>query len=362
MVKLRRILLIVSGVLLAAASVLTLFLPFPAALGTKAEVYLCTWDDGTITEENYLTAYSALEGVAEDGLIELKRGGHVGEIPVSEAFSERNAILSDGSLSELLSLGRGELSRLGQAALFREYGSAVYYSADEFRYTGEGIVHDNLKRAEKVILLSGALPANYLAEMGAGELRIAAVAEFSADRLLGSNIGKITAAAPYFTENDALYLGIAGQTRLVAAVPAAEELELSESDYADEGALLPCTALTSLTIPYAGNARRSIGTSYDGTFAWLFSSSEGFSVPESLKKVTVTGGQLVSRCFYACPKLEEVNACKLSASDIEIDAFADMVGWKTVHSPKSDIILTGNYTAHTAPCGCTVFERIEEKK
>ena len=345
-------------VLLAAAGAATLFLPPPAALDKKGERYLCTWDDGSATEEDYLSAYSALDGIAEDGEIELKRGTHVGKIRASEAFSACNAVLSEGSLLELLRLGTGDISRIERAALFREYGGAVYYSVDEFRYTGEKVVRAGADRADRVVLLSGALPAGYLAEMGAREVRIAAEGEFSADRLLGSRVEKFSAAAPYLAENDALYLEITGQKRLIAGLPAATALTLSACDYADEGALLPCTALETLTLPFAGNTARSTGKDFDGTFAWLFSDKEGFAVPKSLKRVKILGGELVSHCFYACPDLEEADACGLRAEDVARDAFADMVGWKTVHSPNRDIILTGEYTSHTAPCGCTVFERI----
>lgn len=347
-------------VLIAAAGILMVFLPLPKKVGATEEKYVCAWDDGAVTEENYFSAIGDLVGVTEDGCLELKRGTHVGKIATQNTFLHYNAALSGGSLLELLQLGKGDFSRIERAALFREYGGDIYYSVDAFHYTGAGVVRTSAKRAEKVVLLSGTLPAGYLAQTGATQLRLAAEAEFSADRLLGSRIETFEAVEPYLVEESALFLTVAGQTRLLAAPPAAETLTLPEYDYADEGALLSCTSLRSLTLPFAGNAKRNAGTDYDGTFAWLFSGEDGFAVPKSLKRVKILGGELIGHCFYDCPNLEEVDVCGLDPNNISRDALSDMVGWKLVHAPRNDLILTGKYTSHAAPCGCTVFERIEE--
>ena len=345
MVKGRKIACAAVGAVLSAACATTLFLPLPKTAGRQGEVYRCVWDDGTVTSEGYAEAFSMLEGVGEDGVIELKRGTHVGRIEATEDFSAYCYALSEGSLTDLLLLGGGELSRIQRAALFREYGGAVYYSVDEFHYTGEGFVRENCGHAEEVVLLSGTLPAGYLAEKGATKLRLASGATLTADKLIGSKIAEISAPAPYKIEQDGLYLTVAGQRRLVAALPKVRSLTVAAADYMDQGALLACTSLAELTLPYAGNAARSAGTGYDGTFAWLFAEREGYRVPESLKRVKILGGKLISHCFYACPRLEEVDACGLAAEDVSIDAFADMVGWKRVHSPKSGLILQGVYRA-----------------
>lgn len=358
MVTKKRVLRIAADSALAAVWVFMLFLPLPHKIAADKERYRCVWEDGTETQESYSAAYSALDGVSDEGFIELKRGTHVGRIDVKdEILAAFNDILSEGSLAELLLIDSSCLSRIGRAALYREYGDVVYYSVDAFRYTGRRVLHEDVSHAEKAVLLSGTFPAGYLAKIGARELRLAAEAELSAEDLAGSRIEEISACAPYVALDHALYLDVAGQRRLIAAPPAATELTLSGYDYADEGALLPCTALASLVLPFAGNAARSAGSDFDGTFACLFSGEEGYAVPKSLKKVKIAGGKLVSHCFYACPFLEEADACGLRAKDIAIDAFADMVGWKIVHSPRGDIQLPGRYTAHAAPCGCTVFVR-----
>ncbi len=356
MVKRKKILFLIVGAVLSAVCIFTLFLPFPKAVARAEENYRCVWEDGEETSESYASAFSMLQGIAEDGTIELKYGTHVGRITPGEDFYAYNDALSKGSLLDLLLLGNGELSRIERAALYEVYGGTAYYSADAFRYTGERVVRENFKHPEKVVLLSGTLGRSYLSQTGAKELRLASEAKFSADRLLGSRVEKITAAAPYCAENDLLYLDVAGQRRLLAAVPTARKLTVGDCDYADEGALAACTQLEDLTIPFAGNAKRNFGSRYDGTFAWLFS-SDGFLVPKTLKTVRVLGGKLVSRCFYGCPYLQEVNACGLSAEDVSDDAFADMVGWKCVHSSNGNLILTGKYSRHIAPCGCTVFVR-----
>lgn len=358
MVKFKKIAAVLFCLAIAAACPAMLIFPRPKKAGAAGEHYPCYWDDGSLSDENYLSAFPDVVGVAEDGAIELKRGIHVGKIPTTNAFLECERALRFGLLSDLLELDCGGLSRIERTALFREYGGAVYYSFDEFRYTGAGVSHENADRAEQVILLSGTLPASYLASMGATALVLRGEAEFSADRLLGSKIEKIVAAAPYLFQEGALYLEVAGQRRLVAALPTATALVLSDADYMDEGALLPCTALEELTLPYAGNAKRTAGEAYDGLFAGLFAADEGFFVPESLKKVKILGGKLISHCFYACPHIEEVNACGLNADEISEETFADMGGWKIIHAPKTGLILQGDYTSHRAPCGCTVYERI----
>ncbi len=357
MVKRKKILFLIVGAVLSAVCILSLFLPFPKAAARAEENYLCLWEDGRETFESYASAFSMLQGIGEEGSIELKQGTHVGRITPGEDFSIYNDALSKGSLLDLLLLGNGALSRIERAALYRAYGRTAYYSVDAFRYTGDKVVRENFEHPEAVVLLSGTLEKNYLARTEAKELRLAAEAEFSADRLLGSRVAKITADAPYYAENDLLYFEVAGQRRLLAAVPTTTKLTVGDCDYVDKGALAACTQLEELTLPFAGNAKRNFGSSYDGTFAWLFS-SDAFLVPKTLKKVRILGGQLVSRCFYACPELEEVDVCNLSAEDVSDDAFADMVGWKCIHSPNGNLILTGNYTKRIAPCGCTVFERI----
>ena len=129
--------------------------------------------------------------------------------------------------------------------------------------------------------------------------------------------------------------------------------------FADEGALLPCEQLEEVEIPFAGSAQSSAGTLYRGEFAHLFSTGAEYCVPVTLKRVRVKGGYLISHAFYACKFVEEIDACGVSARDIERDAFADCISLKLLHTPRADVTLQGNFTKRLAPCGCTVYERAE---
>ncbi len=364
--RVRSIALAALGGVLAAACTISLFMPPPTDAGKTGERYLCVWEDGSTTMESYSSAFALLDGVAENGAIELKRGDHVGEIAPTESFLACNEVLGKGSLLELTLLGKRApllleekaLTRIGKAALFREYGSTVYYSFDEFHFTGTQFVRGTAPSTERAVLLSGTFEKGYLASCGATSLRLAGEAEFTADRLLGSAVSSFEGEAPYIPSGDALLLESGGQMRLIAAVPTTRTLALPYSDYTDEGALICCTALEELTLPYVGSGARREGEAFDGSFARLFSDGKNYFVPDSLKRVKVLGGALEAHCFYACPDLEEVDACGLDPDGISKDAFADMVGWKTVHSPYPYLNLTGKYTKRTAACGCTVFTRL----
>ena len=357
MVTARRILHAALCCAYAIACLFLLFFPFPEARAVSGETYRCRWDNGLLTEESYDSAFSALVGVSSAGAIALEREGRSGEIS-EDALLSRFRTLQSGSLAELLQLDAENVSRLGQAALFYEFGNDVYYAGEEFVYAGGAICRGQRAAARAVHLVEGSLPRRYLSACGAKELYLSAEAEIAPAALEGSAVERITAAAPFASIGNALFLDTPGGRRLVAAAPAAEELSLAASDFADEGALLACTRLRSLTAPYAGSAASWTGSDYAGEFAWLFASSSGYSVPASLKKVKVTGGKLVSRCFYGCSAVEEVDVCGLDPAGIAQDAFADLANWKVLHAPGRGYALAGEYRTYAAPCGCTVYVRI----
>ncbi len=70
-----------------------------------------------------------------------------------------------------------------------------------------------------------------------------------------------------------------------------------------------CRGLTDITLPFVGETAEVNENSY---FAYAFGCSGGYSqgpgyVPESLKNVTVTGGEIAENAFFFCMSLESVS-------------------------------------------------------
>lgn len=351
----RKILTYALSALLFLGCALMVFLPLPHKLPKAGETYLCLWEDGTSTEEDYFTTYSALTGATQDGvglLREEKRGVVLG----STAFSALQTALERGDLATMERTDPSKLSRLEQAALVRSYGGTAYYAGGAFRFTGEGIAEGELGSVDRVALIIGSLPANYLETAGASRVFVGSLAEFSAEDLMGSCVKEIAAEAPYAVMQQALVLETAGGRRLIAAPAECTELTLPRTDFVDRGALLPLRSLTSLTLPYAGEALRP--TSSRATeFAWLFADGDGFSVPQSLKTIKITGGIVAAYCFYHCPQAETIDLCGIPAEDVSPQAFEGLENLKELHTSRADLRLSG-FAAEIAPCGCTVYRRL----
>ncbi len=333
---------IACSVLIACASALTLFLPFPKEVGAEEE-YLA--DFGGYGEHiSYAEAFALLEGVTAEGDILLSREGNLGTVQ-DTAVRAAVETLNHGSLLELITLNVGGATRLGRAALLRAYADTVYYAGEPFRYAG-GIVRGENAGAKRIVLLDGTLPSGYLPNAEVLEIRGGTV---TASDLIGRKV-RLEAAAPYSVTNGALLLATAGGRRLIAAEPESTALSLTY-DFADMGALRMCNKLETLTVPFAGDGHAN------GEFAILFADSDGYFVPVSLRSVKITGGKLVSSCFYGCPFVEQIDVCGLDPLDIAPDAFYG-IRPKLVHTPR-EVSLGGEYQKTTAPCGCTVYTRSE---
>ncbi len=347
-------------VLCALFWALLFFLPMPKVSAVSEESYLCLWADGEETRENYFAAYADMVGMNDVGEVILERDGRQGSIPAGEACSAAFSTLEGGGLAELLQLKISGVSRLERAALYRRYQTRLWYADEFFAWNGEAIERAAARRAESLVFLAGSMTATRLTETQATRLYLRAAAEFDADVLTGTAVKEVVAEPPYFSEGNAVCLSTAGGVRLLAGIPTAKSVTVSEDvSFADEGALLPCTALEEVTIPFVGNVRSSQGTLYRGEFAYLFSTGKEFCVPASLKRVRVTGGYLSPYAFYVCKNIEEIDACGIPAQDVEKDAFAGCVSLKLLHTSRADVTLQGNFTKRLAPCGCTIYERAD---
>ncbi len=343
-----------SAAVLVAALVISCLvlagLPLPAKAAAEEKV-LCIWEDGARTEP-YAAAYDALDGIRDDGTIGLVRDGKHGYVKTGQAFAEVCDVLRFGTLAELCSLDMGGLDKLERAAIMQAFGNQIYYAGGAFAIVGDTVAPMELTQADCVRLLDGTLPRDYLAETGASALCIMGPsAAITADRLVGSGIARVTAVPPYAAEQDALYLDTPGGRRLIAALPCAVSLTVGDCDFLDAGALSPCEALVSLTLPFLGGAKG--GPEEDGTLLRLFETKNGAPMPAMLASVTVTGGEIADDAFYGF-ELAQVTLC--GAERVSPLAFVGAnVG--IIHAPCDALRLSGPYRTERAPCGCTVYTK-----
>lgn len=358
-IKGRRVICAVCAAAFAAAAALMLFAPFPQELPHSDEAYACAWEDGTATRETYESAYAALYGASEEGAV-LERGGVYGVIACGDAYAAAYGALADGSLAELLSIGTEGIPRIGYAALWRGYSHTAWYAGEWFAWTQGGVTRvSDAGEAERAVLLSGTIAPSVLRDAGITELELRPEAEFSARTLAGTAVKRVTAQPPYASAGGVVYLDTAGGRRLAGAVPAAESLVVApDAVFADEGALAACIRLREVKLPFVGSAASGSGGTFRGEFAHLFVSDGAYRVPETLVRIAVTGGTLVSHAFYACTGLEEIVACGVDADRISPTAFAGCPSLKRIHSPRLDIVTDGAFSCSAAPCGCYLFEKI----
>lgn len=340
---------------------LPLFFPLPRTLSAGAgESYLCRWESGEETQETYASALRDLDGM-EEGVLVLGRDGMRGEISPGTECENAVSVLENGNMGELFALRTEGLARLERAALYRAYGERLWYAGEWFGWTGEAFARRSAGEAEEVVLLSGKISAARLLEAGTKTLFLRAEAEIDETTLCGTRVETVSAEEPYRAEGGCVCLSTAGGVRLVAGLPLATQIIVpADTAFADEGALLACTEIAGLTLPFVGSAKNSAGSGFKGELAHLFSTGEQYKIPQTLRKIRVTGGSLVSHAFYACSMLEEIDACGLGYDDIAYDAFADCTGLRLLHTPRGNVRLPGNFRISIAPCGCTVFERIGE--
>lgn len=334
-----------------------LFLPPPARAGRAEETYVCVWESG-MTRESYASAYAGLAGAGQNGVL-LRRAGEEGVIAPTAAYLELYALLEEGSLERLLSASVQGVTRIERAALRRTYSARRWYADEWFAWTGEGFGRTSPPEHEvhTLTVFSGMPSAQTLARIGTERLIVRGEVPLSAADLVGTRIAELEMPAPYLVTDGVVLLDAAGGRRIVCALPVCETLVLPDADYADAGALLACSRLREVSIPFAGSARRSSSGAFDGTFARLFSDGEEFFVPSSLRRVTVRGGELCAFAFYACPGVEEVDCCAVAAEGVSRTAFSGMEGLRRLHCPRADLILTGDFSRETLACGCTLYVR-----
>ena len=115
-----------------------------------------------------------------------------------------------------------------------------------------------------------------------------------------------------------------------------------------------CTSLTELTLPFVGQKADGTGETH---FGYIFGagsySYNGSYVPSSLRKVTITGGNIGSNAFYGCKGLTEI-IISSSVTSIGSYAFEGCTGLTEVEIPSS---VTG--VGSNAFRGCTGLTEVE---
>ena len=343
----RRALGVLAAGYFALAAVLLAAFPLPRRLQTHG-YYACVWEDGSRTQETYAAAYAAMVGAEEEG-VALARGERRGLLSATPRYAAVYDVLAHGTVAQLLSLDAEGVSALERAALWRTFGETRWYAGEWFAWDGARVFRAEDMRAETVVLSEG---GTSLAATGAVRLELRPQAQLSADMLCGSRIAEVAAQAPYACEGNAIYLDTPGGRRLVAGLPAATSLAVSHARFLDEGALLPCTALQSLVLPFAGT-----GAAGEDMLASLFSDGTDYRVPSSLQCVRICGGRVASDAFYGCGSLREISTCGVAAEKIDPAAFLHCTQLRVLHTARQDVLLPEGFTETRAPCGCHIFTR-----
>ena len=336
-----------------------LLFPPPPRRSAAEETYLCQWQDG-VTQESYASVFAGFSG-ADDAHIFLERDGKTGTIVASQAYRTAYRTLDTGSYAQVLSLSQEACMRPERAALMRTFSCRLWYANGLLSWNGETLIAADAPPAGydgTLTIFAGFPAAGTIAGLGVTALDCREGVELSASRLAGTQVAQISVVPPYASDGSVVTLETAGGRRIVCAAPTATSLVLPDADFADEGALAACGSLRELTLPFVGSAKSGAGSDWEGLFAHLFVSDFGYRVPETLARVTVTGGVLMANAFYACPMIEEINACEVAVRDIDCDAFIGMDGLRVLHSPRADVCLTGHFIKTLLPCGCTQFTRI----
>ena len=348
------------AVFVAAACLFSFFLPLPKNIA-YAEEYVCSWEDGSVSAENFSSAYLSLAGMDETHVI-LERDGLTGKI-VSWA-GDVYTTLESGNLGELLQCSVSG-TRLDSAALYRTFSNRVWYSGEYYVFSGRGVKRVSRATADTLVCLEGTVTQRVLKETNAKALYLRSGATVKADAFTGGNVKTVCAEEPYSVNGGAIYLDTPSGKRLLTALSGIEELTVDPSlRFADEGALIACQNLQSLTLPFLGSAKSPYGTEYTGELAHLFSSGKEYRVPQMLSFVMVTGGRVGPTAFYACPNLQVIDICKVDPSEISEDAFLGLDALEILHTPQQNVLLTSDfnaYQAHGLQCGCTVYIKADSQ-
>lgn len=345
------------GTLYCLAAIFCFFLPLPTISEGKGAV-VCFWEDGS-GEMSLADALRALSHVDEAG-VHLEDGERQGVVPLTARERDVYRTLALGDLGELTALGTEGLSPLAGTALTKRFASTLWLDGgDAFHFTGRRIAAMDTGECwecQEVVLLGGEAEASYLLGTGASVLYLRARAEADWRTVAETGVKRVYAASPYFATESAVYLDEPGGRRLLFGQPDAEEIYVEDIAFADEGALLPCGNIVSLSLPFAGDAPY-YHDGFNGDAACLFSDGETYHVPETLKRITVRGGRIAARAFFEYGNVEEISACGVYAAT---DAFFSLSSLRYLHTAQRYCLLTGEFLHYTAPCGCTIYERIGE--
>ena len=354
----KRALRIVGAGVFALAWAAALLFPLPAAAPAAQERYSCAWE-GESTQESYASAYAALAGAGEEGVL-LVRGSERGVIAPTQAYEELYFTLTQGSFAPLLAATAQGLTRIERAAVWRTFSPRLWYADEWFSWTGDAVARTARSEhvsAQTLTVFSGFPAARDLAALGVERLVLREAYPVSAEDFIGTRICALEIPAPYSVQDGAVLLATAGGVRIVCALPTVRTLALPDADYADEGALLACGGLEEVRVPFVGSALRAEGTAFTGRFSHLFSDGEDVYVPSSLRRVTIAGGTLAAFAFYGCPDVEYVDCCTVAAENISRTAFSGMAGLAELHCPRADLVLTGSFSRERLACGCTRYVR-----
>ena len=353
----KRVVSIALIAVLAFGCVFALFLPLAEKVG-RSDEYICVWEDGETTREKYAALYPCLDGITEAGNVRLMRGERYGEIEGSEALRAFLAVSEGADAAALFSLSADELEGLERAAVNLLLQDRLWYADGYFAWTGEGIAETEIKFCQRLVVLSGELPADALILSGAEELVLSSRVDALEALCTSHSVEQVALEEPYTEDGSAIYYEAAGVRRLVAAISGVTELIVEDVDFIDRGALLACDQLFFLDVPFVGSAANSMGANYDGMLAHLFSTGERYLIPKTLSFVRVRGGRLVSHAFYGCGNLQEIDACGVARENIASDAFVDCTSLRRLHTPRPNVALpAAGFTPSLLACGCTLYER-----
>ena len=358
--KLWQTLTCIGAAALLFACVLSFFAPFPrTVLRSERSVYECAWENGGKSQETYSSAFAALSHFDGETTV-IERGGVTGYIAADEEACRCGRILHEGKLNDLLSLDFSALDRLHRAALARTYAQTVWYADGEyFAWNGNGIKRTDRYGASVLSVLAGEPKQSEIERTGARIVKLHGDGRLTGKALRATLTERIEAFEPYVCENGVLYKKTPSGIRLIAALPS-KTATIAGNAFADEGALLPCTKIEEVAVPFCGSDLSGTGEDYRGEFAHLFAVNREYAVPDTLRKITVTGGGLIAHAFYGCEAVKEIDCCSVKPDKIDLHAFADCAALETLHAPREDLVLpSGQFDTRRLACGCTMYERRE---
>ncbi len=133
------------------------------------------------------------------------------------------------------------------------------------------------------------------------------------------------------------------------------------------GALSGCSSLESLTIPFVGGSVKTAKDTYQYPFGYIFgevgytgstattpsyygsstktTTTTWYYIPQTLKRVTVTGGNILCGAFYGCSKLENITLPN-DITSIEVQAFYQCDALTSITIPDNVTSIGGGAFRH----------------